>query len=81
MVILVSSSLSGKGPNLQKIIWVGEITKPAPDLPPFSWLVETSIGKVNIDLAFIAALIWRTKASEENGGLEKEGRKTNMGWQ
>jgi hypothetical protein len=27
-------------------VWFDEITVPPPDLPPFSWLVETSIGKV-----------------------------------
>ena len=27
-------------------IWFDEITRPAPDLPPFSWVVETSPGKV-----------------------------------
>lgn len=26
-------------------VWFDEITLPAQDLPPFSWLVETSIGK------------------------------------
>jgi hypothetical protein len=27
-------------------VWFDEITKPAPDLPPFSWMVETRPGKV-----------------------------------
>jgi hypothetical protein len=27
-------------------IWFDEIRKPAPDLPPFSWMVQTSTGKV-----------------------------------
>jgi hypothetical protein len=27
-------------------VWFDEITRPAPDLPPFSWLVQTSTGKV-----------------------------------
>ena len=27
-------------------VWFDEITRPPPDLPRFSWLVETSIGKV-----------------------------------
>ena len=27
-------------------VWFDEITRAAPDLPPFSWLLETSIGKV-----------------------------------
>ena len=27
-------------------VWFDEITLPPPDLPPFSWLVETSVGKV-----------------------------------
>ena len=27
-------------------VWFDEITRPPPDLPPFDWLVETSIGKV-----------------------------------
>lgn len=27
-------------------VWFDEITRPPPDLPPFSWLVETSVGKV-----------------------------------
>ena len=27
-------------------VWFDEITIPPPELPPFSWLVETSVGKV-----------------------------------
>lgn len=27
-------------------VWFDEITRPAPDLPPFSWMLETSPGKV-----------------------------------
>ncbi len=32
--------------ELATAVWFDEITRAAPELPPFSWLVETSIGKV-----------------------------------
>ncbi len=32
--------------NLATSLWLDEITRPAPDLPPFSWMIETSVGKV-----------------------------------
>ena len=36
----------GDAVNLATSLWLDEITLPAPDLPPFSWMVETSVGKV-----------------------------------
>ena len=36
----------GDAVNLATSLWLDEITRPAPGLPPFSWLVETSLGKV-----------------------------------
>ena len=36
----------GDAVNLATTLWLDEITRPAPDLPPFSWIVETSVGKV-----------------------------------
>ena len=36
----------GDAVNLATSLWLDELTRPAPDLPPFSWMVETSIGKV-----------------------------------
>ena len=36
----------GDAVNLATSLWLDEITRPAPDLPPFSWMVETSVGKV-----------------------------------
>ncbi len=36
----------GDAVNLATSLWLDEITRPAPDLPPFSWMVETSMGKV-----------------------------------
>ncbi|HZA23844.1 MAG TPA: hypothetical protein VFA32_14795 [Dehalococcoidia bacterium] len=36
----------GDAVNLVTSLWLDEITRPAPDLPPFSWMVETSVGKV-----------------------------------
>ena len=37
----------GDAVNLATCVWLDEITCPAPDLPPFSWMVETSLGKVH----------------------------------
>lgn len=39
----------GDAVNLATSLWLDEITRPAPDLPPFSWMVETSLGKVQAD--------------------------------
>jgi len=36
----------GDAVNLATCVWLDEITCPAPDLPPFSWMVQTSIAKV-----------------------------------
>ena len=36
----------GDAVDLATCVWLDEITLPAPDLPPFSWMVETSVGKV-----------------------------------
>ena len=36
----------GDAVNLATSLWLDEITRPAPDLPPFSWMIETSVGKV-----------------------------------
>ena len=36
----------GDAVNLATSLWLDEITRPAPDLPPFSWMIETSLGKV-----------------------------------
>ena len=36
----------GDAVNLATSLWLDEITLPPPDLPPFSWMVETSLGKV-----------------------------------
>ena len=36
----------GDAVNMASSLWLDEITRPAPDLPPFSWMVETSVGKV-----------------------------------
>ena len=36
----------GDAVNLATTLWLDEITRPATDLPPFSWIVETSVGKV-----------------------------------
>ncbi len=36
----------GDAVNLATAIWFDEITKPPPELPPFSWMVETSFNKV-----------------------------------
>jgi hypothetical protein len=36
----------GDAVNRAAAVWFDEITKAPPALPPFSWLVETSIGKV-----------------------------------
>ena len=35
----------GDAVNLATTLWLDEITLPPPDLPPFSWMVETSVGK------------------------------------
>ena len=42
----VLDSDRGDAVDLATSIWFDEITRPAPDLPPLSWMVETSIGKV-----------------------------------
>jgi hypothetical protein len=36
----------GDAVNLVTTLWLDEITRPAPDLPAFSWMVETSVGNV-----------------------------------
>ena len=36
----------GDAVDLATTLWLDEITRPAPDLPPVSWMVETSLGKV-----------------------------------
>jgi hypothetical protein len=36
----------GDAVNLASAVWFDEITKTPPDLPPFSWLIETSLNKV-----------------------------------
>ena len=36
----------GDAVNLATCVWLDEITRPAPDLPPFSWMLQTSLGKV-----------------------------------
>ena len=36
----------GDAVNLITTLWLDEITSPVPDLLPFSWMVETSVGKV-----------------------------------
>jgi len=36
----------GDAVNMATSLWLDEITRPAPDLPRFSWMVETSLGKV-----------------------------------
>jgi hypothetical protein len=36
----------GDAVNQATAVWFDEIRKPAPDLPPFSWMVETSLNKV-----------------------------------
>ncbi len=41
-----SDSDRGDAVDLATSLWFDEITRPAPDLPPLSWMVETSIGKV-----------------------------------
>ena len=41
-----SDSDRGDAVNLVTTLWLDEITCPAPNLPPFSWMVETSLGKV-----------------------------------
>ena len=41
-----SGSDRGDAVNLATTLWLDEITCSAPDLPPFSWMVETSVGKV-----------------------------------
>ena len=42
----VSGADRGDAVNMVTSLWLDEITLPARDLPPFSWMVETSIGKV-----------------------------------
>ena len=41
-----SDSDRGDAVNMATTLWLDEITLPAPDLPPFTWMVETSVGKV-----------------------------------
>ncbi|MDA1129675.1 MAG: hypothetical protein O2913_13425, partial [Chloroflexi bacterium] len=41
-----SATDRGDAVDLATTLWLDEITRPAPDLPPFSWMVETSVGKV-----------------------------------
>ena len=41
-----SNADRGDAVNLATSLWLDEITRAAPDLPPFSWMVETSLGKV-----------------------------------
>ena len=36
----------GDAVSMATCVWLDEITCPAPDLPRFSWMVETSVGKV-----------------------------------
>lgn len=36
----------GDAVNLATCVWLDEITRPAPDLPPFSWILQTSLGKI-----------------------------------
>ena len=36
----------GDAVNMATSLWLDEITRPAPDLPRFSWMVETSLGEV-----------------------------------
>ncbi len=41
-----SNTDRGDAVNLATTLWLDEITLPPTDLPPFSWMVETSFGKV-----------------------------------